>query len=549
MRIKSSKHLHYPIIITSLKKNPGDHISRSDSLFTYTYQHNITQVDKYGEESLVTKNYPADFQSEYEGKLIAWRIKIGDTIAREGVVFCQVDEPCRHDQQWGGLCVNCGKDMTHSDFTTSKRNDERVAVSMDARHADLKVSTDEALRVTDEEIRRLLSDRKLSLVVDLDQTVIHATVDPTVGEWQKEPDNPNYESLTDVRSFQLQDGGPASRSCWYYVKMRPGLQEFLDEVSKKYEMHVYTMGTGPYAQAIMKIIDPDRKVFGDRIITRDESGSTTVKSLLKVFPMDQKMVVIIDDRGDVWTWSPNLIKVVPYEFFRGIGDINASFLPKRTGVITKGSNAPAEPIEPTEPRTNGTGRTEDSNSAADNVASSETTAPPTTTQEETPNSTTKPSTGIEDQIHEQEDEITAQIESRPLLQSQKALDDKVDQEEAAGHETNGDAIDDNVSEASQKQKHKLLNDDDRELLWLRQSLDRVHKEFFKEYDTKTGIPHGNRISQLKGEKMAKRPKPEPFDAADVPDIQYVMPAIKAKVLGSVNICFTGVIPQNVNHAT
>src|SRR5690606_25031431 len=41
------------------------------------------------------------------------------------------------------------------------------------------------------------------------------------------------------------------------------------------------------------------------------------------------MVVIIDDREDVWKWSPNLIKVRPYNFFVGIGDINSSFLPKR----------------------------------------------------------------------------------------------------------------------------------------------------------------------------------------------------------------------------
>jgi RNA polymerase II subunit A-like phosphatase len=34
------------------------------------------------------------------------------------------------------------------------------------------------------------------------------------------------------------------------------------------------------------------------------------------------MVVAIDDRADVWKWSPNLIKVRPYNFFLGIGDIN-----------------------------------------------------------------------------------------------------------------------------------------------------------------------------------------------------------------------------------
>ena len=26
------------------------------------------------------------------------------------------------------------------------------------------------------------------------------------------------------------------------------------------------------------------------------------------------MVVIIDDRADVWEWSPNLVKVIPCEF-------------------------------------------------------------------------------------------------------------------------------------------------------------------------------------------------------------------------------------------
>lgn len=56
------------------------------------------------------------------------------------------------------------------------------------------------------------------------------------------------------------------------------------------------------------------------------------------------MVVIIDDRADVWEWSPNLIKVIPCwavtfssilqltlitdDFFVGIGDINSAFLPK-----------------------------------------------------------------------------------------------------------------------------------------------------------------------------------------------------------------------------
>ena len=38
-------------------------------------------------------------------------------------------------------------------------------------------------------------------------------------------------------------------------------------------MHVYTMGTRTYADAICKVIDPGGRIFGDRILSRDESGS------------------------------------------------------------------------------------------------------------------------------------------------------------------------------------------------------------------------------------------------------------------------------------
>jgi len=132
-------------------------------------------------------------------------------------------------------------------------------------------------------------------------------------------------------------------------------------MSNLYEMHVYTMGTRSYADAICSVIDPTGSTFGGRILSRDESGSEDLsivigvqlmvvglgfsqKSLKRLFPTDQSMVVVIDDRSDVWADCPNLVKVVPCmcssyqevarliwvgvdDFFVGIGDINGSFLP------------------------------------------------------------------------------------------------------------------------------------------------------------------------------------------------------------------------------
>ena len=125
----------------------------------------------------------------------------------------------------------------NSDFLDSARAPIHIAHDNSA----LTVSQDEATRVEEDAKRRLLASRRLSLVVDLDQTIIHATVDPTVGEWQQDENNPNHDAVKDVRSFQLVDDGPGMRGCWYYIKLRPGLEEFLQAVSKIYELHIYTM--------------------------------------------------------------------------------------------------------------------------------------------------------------------------------------------------------------------------------------------------------------------------------------------------------------------
>ena len=45
-------------------------------------------------------------------------------------------------------------------------------------------------------------------------------------------------------------------------------------MAAKYEMHVYTMGTRAYAEEVCAAIDPGGKIFGNRILSRDESGST-----------------------------------------------------------------------------------------------------------------------------------------------------------------------------------------------------------------------------------------------------------------------------------
>ena len=52
------------------------------------------------------------------------------------------------------------------------------------------------------------------------------------------------------------------------MQVRPGVDRFLAKMSKLYELSVYTMGTRRYALEILKIIDPDKKYFANRLITK-----------------------------------------------------------------------------------------------------------------------------------------------------------------------------------------------------------------------------------------------------------------------------------------
>ncbi|KAG7452156.1 uncharacterized protein BT62DRAFT_926376 [Guyanagaster necrorhizus] len=490
----------YPIKISSIDAPMSSTVQRGIRLLSYSFQ--STPQGGRPETRFGTWDCAID------GDIKSWNVKAGDVItamrAKDKPVVV-IQEPCKHGMQLGGLCVLCGKDMTNSDYIGFS-DTSRASIQMTHSANGPTVSLEEAQRIERETAERLIKSRKLSLIVDLDQTIVHATVDPTVGEWiaegeaweekhkqkngndvqmgeessdtDEEECNPNWEALKDVKKFKL---GPESfgmpyeakgkgksieqDGCMYYIKPRPGWQAFLLEVAAKYEMHVYTMGTRAYAEQVCAAIDPDGKLFGGRLLSRDESGSLTQKSLQRLFPCDTSMVVIIDDRGDVWEWSPNLIKVVPYDFFVGIGDINSAFLPKVTTSNLMPSSTQALITQ---------------NSIA----------------------------------------LEAQVEERPLARMQEQLTDSDDS-----------AKDKEVSpkpdhEHTSHRKKALLKSQDNELERVAKLLDEVHQRFFDAYDASSSN---------------KRKRGE-----DERDVTKIIPSIRCKVLQGVHIVFSSLFPMDTN---
>ncbi|KGQ09416.1 RNA polymerase II subunit A C-terminal domain phosphatase [Beauveria bassiana D1-5] len=508
--VSLGSRLHYPITITKLVKSPGDTIKKQENIIEYKF----SWRRRVGDDNWVDETTYTEYDSPAEGKLKEWRIKEGQVIAAD-MPCMTVEEACGHEVQIQGLCSLCGADMTETNWASEQRDSERAMINMTHDQTGLMVSENVAQKAEHDTQKRLLRHRKLSLVVDLDQTIIHACIEPTVGEWQRDPLNPNHSAVKDVRSFQLNDDGPRglASGCTYYIKLRPGLSEFLEEISKMYELHVYTMGTRAYALNIAKIVDPDRRLFGNRVISRDENGSITSKSLARLFPVSTDMVVIIDDRADVWPMNrPNLIKVVPYDFFKGIGDINGSFLPKRQDIV------------PAPVKSNGT--------TAKALAQSPNKKSP---EDPTPS---KEDSSLEDQAAEQEKSLEKQLTDRPLLHMQEELDKE---DEKTAQEAEG------TDAGIPPQRHNVLSDNDEELVALQDHLTDIHTSFYETYDRRRAERQQSQPTRPPSHSSAHR-RPSVDDGVDlsmVPDVGDILDEIKSNVLSGLVIVLSGLVPLGV----
>ncbi|KAI8990580.1 hypothetical protein BD414DRAFT_484090 [Trametes punicea] len=590
--------LPYPIKVVSLPAQPNSDVHRGARLLDYSFTHKSPDAPpelRFG-----------TWDSSVEGTLTKWNFKQGDTIserrARETPAV-YILEPCKHGVQLGGLCCLCGKDMTSFDYTGFS-DASRASIQMTHLANGPLVSLEEAQRIEQETAQHLLRSRKLSLIVDLDQTIVHATVDPTVGEWIAEGEawearqaqkavraqssdnkesagsdhtasdeedevNPNWEALKDVKKFRLgpealgqPQRGPRVRGkertiehegCMYYIKPRPGLQEFLQTMATKYEMHVYTMGTRAYAEEVCAAIDPGGKIFGNRILSRDESGSLTQKSLQRLFPCDQSMVVIIDDRADVWEWSPNLVKVIPYDFFVGIGDINSAFLPKLEPLAPVGPPPPPVTASPTAAGilTSEPGEVAPGGEDEDDDDDDE--------DEELEEDLVVPSDGLtpseEDErlaelkkneiLSRNTEALEAQVEERPLAKKQEELQETAASEAASANqpaESAAPAATNGNGEAGAEQKPKrerpvrkaLLKNDDAELARVKKILELVHERFYEAWDKHKPEEEEHKTAKRKHSKRAE-PQVEY-------DVRTIIPRIRTETLAGCHILFSSVIP-------
>ncbi|KAG5328607.1 CTDP1 phosphatase, partial [Acromyrmex charruanus] len=421
--------------------------------------------------------------------------KEGDVVQPGQVIVLL--EGCTHPTVMIDLCAECGADLRVQE--TSKDGNtvgvSQASVPMVHSIPELKVCPELAEKIGKEDEQRLLTDRKLVLLVDLDQTIVHTTNDNI-------PPN-----LKDVFHFQLY----GLNSPWYHTRLRPNTRHFLSEMSRLYELHICTFGARIYAHTVASLLDKDGVLFSHRILSRDECFDPASKTanLKALFPCGDDLVCIIDDREDVWQGCGNLVQVKPYHFFRHTGDINA--LPG-----LEKAEVSRLPVNANESCTNS--QNKDSKNDASEL-SNEAEQPLNNPSVKETNHEDEKDEKIIDEIKnknekDEDDKVNTEKDAESNVQTATAKED--DKKEitkiASSVETNK-----NSKQAVPKQENNIIDDDDDDyLLYLEDILRRIHTEFYATLDQ---------------ENTRK-------------SLRDIIPRVRSQVLKGLCLTFSGLIPTH-----
>ena len=407
-------------------------------------------------------------------------------------------EGCRHPTVMKDLCAECGVDLRVEGVGKENENTQISQASVPMVHSvpELKVCPELAEKIGKEDEQRLLNDRKLALLVDLDQTIVHTTNDNV-------PPN-----MKDVYHYQLY--GP--NSPWYHTRLRPNTRHFLSAMSCLYELHICTFGARNYAHTVASLLDKDGTLFSHRILSRDECFDPASKTanLKALFPCGDDLVCIIDDREDVWQGCGNLVQVKPYHFFRHTGDIHAPpglekndlpVLPElqNTNELCSDDNrndinkngASELPCEESAADSGREKEIEETTDGGENVCESKENSDENTKDDTKSDTDLNPNSGDENK----DNKVSEEKDSFPGVES---------------------VVDVKKGNTKSDENNVIDEDDDDYLLYLEDILRRIHTEFYANVE----------------------------EEADRKSLRDIIPRVRAQVLKGVNLTFSGLIPTN-----
>ena len=131
------------------------------------------------------------------------------------------------------------------------------------------------------------SDPRITLVLDLDETLVRSSFDAAFAA--------DFEAPFTLNGAR----------CTARVRKRPFVDEFLKRVSQKYELVVMTAGVKPYAKLVLDLLDKHgvlKARFYRESCTKTATG-LLVKDLGRL-NRDLKRTIVVDNSPNAYLWHP-----------------------------------------------------------------------------------------------------------------------------------------------------------------------------------------------------------------------------------------------------
>ena len=140
------------------------------------------------------------------------------------------------------------------------------------------------------------AEDRLTVVLDMDETLIHSVFQQDGGE-----DDETYRQSEIRQSARVEKGTESFEISLddgtVTVILRPGVQDFLIEAAKLYNIYIFTAATQDYADLVLNHLDPQNEIFVDRFY-RPQCTRTRqnyfIKDLSKISD-DLSRVVLVDN--------------------------------------------------------------------------------------------------------------------------------------------------------------------------------------------------------------------------------------------------------------
>jgi carboxy-terminal domain RNA polymerase II polypeptide A small phosphatase len=198
------------------------------------------------------------------------------------------------------LCACLSPQICASDGVERKEQDAAAARHTAAAIADLRAQLSQ-MEPTYEPASPLLSEAppnltdRPCLVLDLDETLVHSSFTPL--------ESADFEIPLDM----------AGETHTVFVKKRPGVDHFLEQVTRHFEVVIFTASLSLYANPVMDLLDPSAhchaRLYREHCVL---VGGCYVKDLAKL-GRDLKRTIIIDNSPLSYALQPE--NAFPIEAF------------------------------------------------------------------------------------------------------------------------------------------------------------------------------------------------------------------------------------------